>query len=171
MARAMFRFSCLLAACSAFISPGAMVTLQKAINREKFTATVEGYAKVNKLSLADAELAYAAYLLDPDGFVLEKARSKSRRTRVETAGAQAAESKLGSPKAAGKGKPNPKPLKALKAQPGQRRSPLLQAYIDEGGDEVRLRIEKFERENTVKALCVVAFFSAALIFGKDYLGA
>ena len=55
------------------------------------------------------------------------------------------------------------------AQPGQRRSPLLQAYIDEGDDDVRVRIEKFERESTTKALVIISFFSAVLL-GKDYLG-
>ena len=55
------------------------------------------------------------------------------------------------------------PANVPRAQPGQRRSPLLQAYIDEGGPEVQERIEKFERENTLKALCVVGALAAFVL--------
>lgn len=62
-----------------------------------------------------------------------------------------------------------KPQKVKKATMGQRRSPLLQAYIDEGGDEVRERIEKFERDNSIKAIGIITVFASLLIFGKDFI--
>lgn len=62
-----------------------------------------------------------------------------------------------------------KPQNVKKATMGQRRSPLLQAYIDEGGDEVRERIEKFERDNSIKAIAIITVFASLLIFGKDFV--
>ena len=125
---------------SMIISPEAMVSIQKFTNRAKFEETVESYAKQKRLSLRDAELEYAKYLIDPDGFVLESM----------------ADAKF-SPKASAAQKA-PKNVKP--AEMGQRRSPLLQAYIDEGGAEVEARIEKFERDNTIKACVIIA-----LVFG------
>jgi len=55
------------------------------------------------------------------------------------------------------------PTNVPRSKQGQRRSPLLQAYIDEGGPEVQARIEKFERENTLKALCVVGALIAFVL--------
>ena len=93
----------------------------------------------------DAELAYAGYLLDPDKFVLDAA----------------AADKLGN-KPAAQRRPEAKSVKI--AQAGQRRSPLLQAYIDEGGPEVKERIEKFERENTIKACAIIAALMTFVIW-------
>lgn len=127
------------------ISAEAMVSLQKLTNREEFTKTVEAYAKQKRLSTRDAELAYAGYLLDPDKFVLDAA----------------AADKLGK-KPAAQRRPEAKSVKI--AQAGQRRSPLLQAYIDEGGPEVKERIEKFERENTIKACAIIAALMTFVIW-------
>lgn len=128
------------------ISAEAMITLQKTFNRAKFEDTVDNYMKMKRISRAEAELEFATYLLDPDAYVLSKASDSFRQ------------------------KSPAKKLTVKKAEMGARRSPLLQAYIDEGGDEVRQRIEKFERENTLKALTIVSLFSAFLLFGKDYIG-
>lgn len=97
------------------------------------------------MSREEAEREFATYLLDPDAYVLSKAADSFRQQSPA------------------------KKLKVKKAEPGARRSPLLQAYIDEGGDEVRERIEKFERESSIKALTIVSLFSAFLLFGKDYV--
>ena len=79
------------------ISPEAMVSLQKLVNKKGFEKTVSAYAKEKRISPEAAELEYAKYLMDPDGFVLEKADRAMRPTYA-----------------------------VKKAQPGQRRSPLLQ---------------------------------------------
>eukprot|EP00629_Pelagomonadales_sp_RCC1024_P016788 CAMPEP_0119290136 /NCGR_PEP_ID=MMETSP1329-20130426/40226_1 /TAXON_ID=114041 /ORGANISM="Genus nov. species nov., Strain RCC1024" /LENGTH=166 /DNA_ID=CAMNT_0007290951 /DNA_START=97 /DNA_END=593 /DNA_ORIENTATION=+ len=127
------------------ISPEAMVTLQKMTNRKSFEETVETYAKQKRLSTREAELEYATYLLDPDAFVLDAANANKFGGGARSSGGQKA------------------PTNVPRAQPGQRRSPLLQAYIDEGGPEVKERIEKFERENTLKALCVVGALVAFVL--------
>jgi len=90
-------------------------------------------------------LEFATYLLDPDAYVLSKA-SDSFAAKSPT-----------------------KKMAVKKAEMGARRSPLLQAYIDEGGPEVRERIEKFERDNTTKALVIISVMSAFLLFGKDFV--
>lgn len=133
-------------ALTMIISAEAMITLQKTFNRAKFEDTVDRYMKMKRISRDKAELEFATYLLDPDAYVLSKASDSFRQ------------------------KSPAKKLNVKKAEMGARRSPLLQAYIDEGGDEVRQRIEKFERANTIKALTIVSLFSAFLLFGKDYVG-
>lgn len=100
----------------------------------------------------EAELEYANYLLDPDAYVLAKASDSFKNPSLR--GSRGADKK---------------PLNVKKAKMGDRRSPLLQAYIDEGGDDVKERIEKFERNNQIKALTIITLFSALLIFGKDYV--
>jgi hypothetical protein len=127
------------------IGPDAMVKLQKATNKAEFEETVAKYAKQKRLSIRDAELEYATYLLDPDQFVLQAA-AKDKGTTQRT----------------------PERGSIKKAAAGQRRSALLQAYIDEGGPEVEKRISDFERTNTFKALGVIAVFSFFLL--ADPLG-
>mmetsp|Transcript_16503 Transcript_16503/g.51670 ORF Transcript_16503/g.51670 Transcript_16503/m.51670 type:complete len:171 (+) Transcript_16503:26-538(+) len=127
------------------ISPEAMIAVQKTVNRAKFEATVENYMKTKRVSREEAELEFATYLLDPDAYVLSKA-SDSFAAKSPT-----------------------KKMAVKKAEMGARRSPLLQAYIDEGGPEVRERIEKFERDNTTKALVIISVMSAFLLFGKDFV--
>ena len=123
------------------ISPEAMISAQKIFNRRSFDATVDKYMVEKKLTRDKAELEFATYLLDPDAYVLEKA----------------AKDKLRGPK-----------LRVKKAEPGQRRSPLLQAYIDDGGDEVKERIENFERQSSYKAFFIIGIFST-LLLGKDFI--
>ena len=117
------------------LSPEAMVSLQKATNRADFEDTVAKYAKQKRLSTRDAELEYARYLLDPDKFVLDAAANS--KGVVETR--------------------QKRPENIQQAGFGQRRSPLLQAYIDDdptGATEKR--ISDFERSNTIKACAIIA---------------
>ena len=117
------------------LSPEAMVSLQKATNRAEFEDTVAKYAKQKRLSTRDAELEYARYLLDPDKFVLDAAANS--KGVVETR--------------------QKRPENIQQAGFGQRRSPLLQAYIDDdptGATEKR--ISDFERSNTIKACAIIA---------------
>ena len=126
------------AAPTMIISPEAMVALQKVSNRAEFEKTVDAYAKQKKLSRRDAELEYGRYLLDPDKFVLDAAAAAQKTAQK-------------------------RPENVRSSAPGQRRSPLLQAYIDEGGAEVEARITKFERENTIKACAIIAVLFGGLI--------
>ena len=120
------------------ISPEAMVKIQKLSNKAEFEDTVARYAKEKKLSARDAELEYARYLIDPDKFVLDAAAAAQKTAQK-------------------------RPENVRSSAPGQRRSPLLQAYIDEGGAEVEARITKFERENTIKACAIIAVLFGGLI--------
>ena len=131
------------AAPAMIISPEAMVSIQKFSNKAKFEETVEAYAKQKRLSIREAELEYAKYLIDPDGFVLES---------------------MADSKFSAKSKQQAAPKNVKPAEMGQRRSPLLQAYIDEGGAEVEERITKFERENTIKACAIIAALFGYLIY-------
>ena len=98
------------AAPAMIISPEAMVSIQKFSNKAKFEETVEAYAKQKRLSIREAELEYAKYLIDPDGFVLES---------------------MADSKFSAKSKQQAAPKNVKPAEMGQRRSPLLQAYIDD----------------------------------------
>ena len=141
-----------------------MVSLQKATNRAEFEDTVAKYAKQKRLSTRDAELEYARYLcgavsdhnnvavaphaaeapgrrsitqrrLDPDKFVLDAAANSKGVVEQRQR----------------------RPENIQQAGFGQRRSPLLQAYIDEdptGATEKR--ISDFERSNTIKACAIIA---------------
>jgi hypothetical protein len=123
------------------LSPEAMIALQKFTNKADFEKTVAAYAAQKRLSLPDAELEYARYLMDPDKFVLDAAAAS---------------------KGVAEARPK-KPADIMKAGFGQRRSPLLQAYIDEGGPEVEARISTFERSNTIKACAIIACVFAFVI--------
>ena len=117
------------------LSPEAMVSLQKATNKAEFEDTVAKYAKQKRLSTRDAELEYARYLLDPDKFVLDAAANSKGVVEQRQR----------------------RPENIQQAGFGQRRSPLLQAYIDEdptGATEKR--ISDFERSNTIKACAIIA---------------
>ena len=60
--------------------------------------------------------------------------------------------------------------KIKRAVPGQARSPLLQMYIDEGGADVKERIEKFERESQIKGLSVMFLVCSAIAYYKSQGG-
>ena len=135
-----------------------MVSLQKATNRAEFEDTVAKYAKQKRLSTRDAELEYARYLLDPSAPVR---KSKFHRTSTPSTQRLPHRDKFVLDAAANsKGvveQRQRRPENIQQAGFGQRRSPLLQAYIDDdptGATEKR--ISDFERSNTIKACAIIA---------------